>query len=582
MNPETKNCQNCKQNFIIESDDFVFYVKMGVPAPTWCPFCRFVRKMTFINERSLYKRECANCKSSIISMYNPESLFPVMCVKCYLSDDWEAIDYGMDYNFSAPFFKQFKLLKDKVPSRTLDQNERNGGGTEYSNFCYTSKDAYLSFNVTSSENIKYSKYVLKKNKNSMDSLIFADSDRCYEVVSGRRNFNSSFLVESDQCVESSFLYDCSNCVNCCLSTNLRNKSYVFLNQQLSREDYLKAVKGLCLDTYSGQKKAKEVFEEIYKKAFHKFAKVRNGVNIVGDFIENSKNLYHCYGVTDAENLKNVFFSMNVAKDSQDLIFTGREEECYEVAYGGRGMNRVILSISSGSGSRNLFYTDNCKGCTDCFGCVNLKNKQHCILNKQYTKEEYEELLPKIKQHMNEMPYVDKVGRVYTYGEFFPTELSPFDYNETVAFEENPLTKEEIFAQGYTWREMETKSHTATIKSSELPDSIGDVTDEICKEVIECPNGGDPLTRCTSAFKIIPDELSFYKQMQLPLPRFCPNCRYHLRMKWRNQFRFYKRECMCDLLNHAHAGKCEVEFETSYAPDRPEIVYCEKCYQQEVI
>ena len=27
--------------------------------------------------------------------------------------------------------------------------------------------------------------------------------------------------------------------------------------------------------------------------------------------------------------------------------------------------------------------------------------------------------------------------------------------------------------------------------------------------------------------------------------------------------------------------CKKEFETSYAPDRPEIVYCESCYNKEV-
>lgn len=33
---ETKSCQNCKKDFIIEPEDFNFYSKMKVPAPTWC------------------------------------------------------------------------------------------------------------------------------------------------------------------------------------------------------------------------------------------------------------------------------------------------------------------------------------------------------------------------------------------------------------------------------------------------------------------------------------------------------------------------------------------------------------------
>jgi hypothetical protein len=78
------------------------------------------------------------------------------------------------------------------------------------------------------------------------------------------------------------------------------------------------------------------------------------------------------------------------------------------------------------------------------------------------------------------------------------------------------------------------------------------------------------------------ELDFCKRMNIPLPRLCINCRHYERRVMRNSTNFYKRQCMCDKKNHFHgAGKCEVEFETSYAPERPEIVYCERCYQQEV-
>ena len=582
MNPEIKNCQNCKKDFTIDSDDFIFYKKLGIPAPSWCAYCRFIRRMTFINDRSLYKRECENCKKSNISMYSPETSIKVYCIKCYLGDTWDARDYARDYDFTKTFFEQFRDLKYSTPHRALDQNERNGEGCEYSNFCFTSKNSYLSFFTASSENIMYSKCHFKNNKNCVDCFTIKDCDKGYELIQSKQNYNSTFLVESNQCVDSHFLYDCNNCISCCMSVNLRNKSFVFKNKQLSREEYKIAVEQLMLETYSGQQQAQKNFDEIYKKSIHKYAHIKNSVDAQGDFIENSKNVKACYGLVDAENVRYTYSAVATTRDSYDLIFTGRLEESCEATVAGRGGSRLLFVLSCGGSSKNLFYCDSCRGCSDCFGCVSLSKKQYCILNKQYTEEEYEELLPKIKQHMNEMPYVDKVGRVYTYGEFFPTELSPFDYNETVAFEENPLTKEEILAQGYTWREMETKSHTATMKNKELPDSIGDISEEICKEVIECPNGGDPLTRCTSAFKIIPDELSFYKQMQLPLPRFCPNCRYHVRMKWRNPFRFYKRECVCDLSNHTHQGKCEVEFETTYAPDRSEIIYCEKCYQQEVV
>lgn len=585
---QSKVCQNCKKDFILEPDDFAFYEKLKVPPPTWCPHCRFIRKLTFINERSLYKRICYLCKAPIISMYSSDVPLPVLCIKCNLSDDWDAQNYGRDYDFSKTFFEQFKLLKYSVPHRALDQNERNGPGCEYANLCYTSKDIYLSFDVIGSEYIKYSSHVLKNNKNCMDSMVIKDNDLCYELVHASTNYNSSFLVESDRCVDSSFLYDCSNCTNCCLSSNLRNKSYVFNNRQLSKEEYQNAIHELRLETYSGQQNAKNAFKQMADKAIHRYANIKNSVNVVGDFIGNAKNMYHCYCLVGGENVKYAYFGGGVPMDSQDLIMTGRIEECYEFTLGGRGASRVVLSLSCAGGCKNLFYCDICRGCSDCFGCVGLKEKQYCILNKQYTKEEYFELIEKIKTHMSDMPYIDVKGRKYGFGECFPTEISPFAYNETIAYEENPMSKEEITASGYRWKDMELKSYTPTITGAGIPDSIRDAGDDITQEIIECPNRGKIETQCTSAYRILPDELSFYRQMNLPVPRYCPNCRYHERLKWKNSFRFYKRECMCTLPAHNHetnprqgGARCPNEFETMYPPGRPEIIYCKECYQAEV-
>lgn len=581
MNSETKICQNCKDNFTIESDDFSFYQKLKVPPPTWCPNCRFIRKLTFINHRSLYKRVCKNCDTTVISMYHSDTPLPVWCVKCYLSDAWDARDYARDYDFSRNFFEQFKELKYSTPHRALDQNERNGAGCEYSNLCYTSKNIYLSFDVGGSEDIKYSAYVFKHNKNCVDSLLIKENDRCYELVQAISNYNSSFLIESDQCIDSHFLYDCSNCVSCCLSSNIRNKSYVFRNKQLTKEEYKKAISALQLEIYSGQLRAKEEFHQISQKAIHKYAHIKNSINTVGDFIENSKNVYHSYGLINAENVKYVFVGTNTVKDSQDLVSTGKLEECYEAILAGRGGSRVVLSFSCGGGSKNLFYCDSCRDCSDCFGCVGLSKKQYCVFNKQYSKEEYQEIVEKIKIHMNEMPFIDTIGRKYTFGECFPTELSPFAYNETIAFEENPLSKDEIISLGYKWKDVEKKLYIPTIKSDAIPDSIHEVADAVCDEIIECPNQGKIETQCTSAYRILPDELSFYRQMNLPIPRYCPNCRYHQRLIWKNPFRFYKRQCMCELLNHQHKDQCLNEFETMYAPNRLETIYCKECYQKEV-
>ncbi len=256
------------------------------------------------------------------------------------------------------------------------------------------------------------------------------------------------------------------------------------------------------------------------------------------------------------------------------------------------------------------------------------------------------LVARIMKHMDEMPYVDKKGRIYKYGEFFPPELSPFSYNETVAQEYFPLTKDQAISQGYRWKEKEERNIQITMTNDQLPDHIKDVPDSIVNEIIQCSHAiitptdtditrtdagnsqllsvsGQKLSvscneQCTTAFKIIQSELDFYRKMNLPLPRLCPNCRHYQRIKQRNPLKLWKRKCMCNgiesqvnirtsdvqninnsvnsgtsdvqklnqyqnTIEHFHGDQpCPNEFETTYSPDRPEIVYCEACYNAEVV
>jgi hypothetical protein len=180
-----------------------------------------------------------------------------------------------------------------------------------------------------------------------------------------------------------------------------------------------------------------------------------------------------------------------------------------------------------------------------------------------------------------MPYVDKKGRVYKYGEFFPLELSPFGYNETTAQEYFPLNEKQTIENGYNWTKPKERNYGITKNGDDVPDRVIEVSDSIVHEVIGCEHKGECEEDCTAAFKILPEDLKFYRRMNLPLPRMCPNCRRYQRMKKRNPLKLWCRQCMCDKKHSHHQENCDIEFETTYSPDRPEIVYCEKCYQQEV-
>ena len=139
-----------------------------------------------------------------------------------------------------------------------------------------------------------------------------------------------------------------------------------------------------------------------------------------------------------------------------------------------------------------------------------------------------------------------------------------------------MTKEEVLARGWLWEDKVPGIFgKENIKTEDIPDSIEKIGDEVFEMVFKCVD-------CAKNYNIAPNEFTFYKKEKIPLPRRCPDCRYKKRFAIRLPRQLWHRACMCENKNHFHGTeKCEIEFETSYAPDRPEIVYCEKCYQQEV-
>ena len=590
MQSETKKCQNCKQDFTIEPDDFNFYEKIKVPPPTFCSECRLVRRMVWRNERSLFKRPCAKTGKQIITMFHPDADVVVYDHDIWWSDKWEPTDYGLNYDFSKPFFEQFRELLHKTPLANLGNN--NCLGSPYGNHNADCKYCYLLYASYNNERTHYS-YGAVGLKDCMDMYVGLDSELCYGDILCAGLYKTHFSYDSDESINSFFLKHCKNLQDCIGCVNLMNKSRCILNVQYSKEEYERRKSEFDFGSY---KKLCE-FEKLYNKFAlnlpKRYASIIKSTGATGNNIMNSKNVKNCFdlygGIEDSKYLIHILDM----KDSYDIYGGGAVIDLsYEGVDAGIQSSGQLFSVLTHS-CLNTYYTYMCFGSKNLFGCIGLQGKQYCILNKQYKKEEYEKLVPKIIEQMNTMPYKGKKGLIYKYGEFFPAELSPFAYNETIAQEYFSKTKEEIIKNGYNYRVPSGHDYKPTIKSENLPDHIKDVPETILDEIIACPNNGDEKTQCTKAYRIIKTELDFLKNNNIALPRYCPNCRHYQRLKQRNPFHLWHRQCQCAGINsenkkytntieHTHGSEpCPNEFETPYAPDRPEIIYCEKCYQQEV-
>ena len=572
MNSKIKQCQNCKTKFIIEPEDFEFYRKINVPEPTFCPECRLQRRMAFRKESpTFYRRKCEATGKDLISFYHPKSPVKIYDQKYWWSDKWDPMEYGIDYDFNKTFFEQFYQLIKRVPFPAVFND--NVVKSDYCNACASIKNCYLVTNSGYGENLSYANRAVKC-KDSLDIYITDKSELCYQDLYCSNSYKLFFSDHCDSCIESYFLYDCRNCKNCIGCANLRHKQYYIFNKPYGKEEYKRKAKEFNLGSYSGLLKLQKKFSEFRKKSLHKFGNITKSINVSGNEIANSRNCHYVFDIKDCENLKYVNWAGFgfPLKDTYDCgPGTFSAELFYESIDAGAESSRNLFANVSYYSS-NIEYSFNLRSCSNLFACVGLRHKQYCILNKQYTKEQYQELLPKIKKHMNDMPYTDKKGRIYKYGEFFPIELSPFSYEKSIAQEHFILSKNQAGKKGYPWFDKLKPDYQPTIKTKDLPDNIKDAKKSILDEIVECANAP---SKCigSGVFKLISKELDFYKKQNLPLPRLCPLCRHRERIKQRNPMKLYTRQCM----NKA----CSNTFQTTYALDRKEIIYCEECYLKEV-
>jgi hypothetical protein len=257
-----------------------------------------------------------------------------------------------------------------------------------------------------------------------------------------------------------------------------------------------------------------------------------------------------------EDTKNTYASVSL-KSSMDLYHVGWGTELSYEIHGCKGLyNSKFCHLCYDN--RDIEYSDSCQNCQNLFGCISIKKGEYMILNKKYSKEEYLELKEKIIEHMK------KTGE---YGEFFPPSIAPVCYNETQGNYYMPEKKEIILFRGWKWEDkIPGIFGKETIKLENIPDDIKNVDDKILTAVLACD-------KCKKNYNITKDELAFYKKENIPLPHSCPECRYKKRFAIRLPRKLWHRKCMKE--------GCSNEFETSYSPDRKEIIYCESCYNKKV-
>ena len=563
-----QTCRQCNAEFSVVDEDLEFYKKIfptfdgktfEIPAPTLCPDCRRQRRLSGRNATKLYKRKSDLSGKEFISPYPPNSTNKVYDYEEMRLDSWNPLDFGRDFDFNRPFFEQFDELYRDVPvnSRnvTLEEN------SDFTNNATGLKDCYLLQNSNYSEDCFYGMKV-NDSRDCVDNYICLNSENCYECVNIENCYSCSFCTDSSNCRDSILLSNCTACKDCFSCTNLNNKEFYYHNEPSTKEEIEKIKKEFLNNDLLDRVKFIEKGRKFLNSYPKRFAHVLKSEDSTGDYINNSNNIFESFQINASENLR-YCYNIISSKDSIDFDAWGNDTS-YVINSEEVGENSLNIYFSRMiEQGTNLFYCIGMYGgCHDCFGCAGLSHQEYCVFNKKYSKEEYEKLVCKIIEHMT---------KEAEWGEYFPIKFSPFCYNESAASDFYPLSRDQALELGAPWQDEDFSPHY----EGEIynPEPISSYTnnsekvDQALAGILKCSVSGRP-------FKLQAGELAFYIKNNIQIPNLHPDERHSQRFKLTNPLTTWHRKCMNE--------GCENEFETTYAPDRPERVFCESCYQKEII
>jgi hypothetical protein len=566
---QNKSCTSCSKEFIIDAADLEFYDKIApifdgkkfVPLPpVLCPDCRNIKRSAFRNERNLYKRKCDKSGKEIISIYSADkSDYKVYDIKEYYKDDWDALEYGRDFDFNRPFFEQFDQLLKAVPRQSLFNTMTEG--CEYSNYIAACKNCYMSMICYYNTENSHFCYRVYTSKDNMDLNYCIQVEKCYECAYSNQCFGCRNSVRLNNCRDCYLSVDLTGCNNCILCSNLNRKEYCIRNVQYSKKEFEKLKSEFDFGSRKAVNEYLEEFEKLKLASPVKYANLTKCEDCEGDNLVECKNSINCFDGYKLENAKNCF-----GEESKNIMDArgGTYEWALECNHTGFGQN--FIGCSSTLKAHDMYYCDSCQGGHDCFGCVGLRNKEYCIFNKQYSKEEYGKLASRIAEKM-----IDEG----VWGHFYPLELSSFGYNETLAQVLFPKTKEEAIALGAKWQDNDYSLKFDGKFYEPLDDiknyiSSSTNRDELLAGILKCKTS-------EKAYRIMSQELAFYLDNSIPIPDEHYDVRFDNKFKMRT-YTLYDRACMCHGECNKHQNLCPNKFKSAYSKDSNFKVFCESCYQ----
>lgn len=550
LTPHTRTCKETGESFDITARDIEMFKLLRVPPPQTTWWARTRQKRMFIAGFEFFRRTLPDGRD-VVSMFDPESFTHIMPNVEWHSDAFDRFSYGKPLDPAKPFFDQWKTLSYAVPRPAIAQDAKSVN-SDYAIYDHESKNCYYTLGGLNNEDLLYAD-MCGWAKNSADAILLMKGEWCYFDAVCTECTRVSFSERCESCVNVLFSLACKNCTDCFGCTNLRNKKFCFLNEQLTEEEYKKRIGAIDLSDARVVEEWKVKTALLWKAAYRRSETNRHSENVVGDEINDSRDVegivvqksercYHGYGLPGG------------GKDCMDFLSSVKTERCYNSV---RTFNAYENKMTFGTdGCIDVEYSEHLNNCEHCFGCFGLKHQKFCIFNVQYTEEEYWPMVDAIKTAM--------LARG-EYGEFFPHVLSPHAYNTSHAMTLFPDIEEVTKTTGARWYSFDSDKKSDALPIEELPYKLADTGDDVLTKRFRCPVSG-------RAFGIVKPELEFHRMMGFALSRVHPSVRHKELAERILPLRLSPRVC----------DSCGKALMTRIPPTHTAPVYCSECYEAIVL
>ncbi len=576
-----------KEAEILDKISPVFdWKKYSLPYSNLSPKAREIRRMMWRNERNLFKRKCDATGKDIISVYGPEYQWMVYYFKDYNSDIWNPFDYWINFEEITDIWKSIKDFFTNTPARSLNLRDAMEN-CDYSNYGQSAKDCYMCQCPAMSEKSMYSFTPIFSNYD-IDSYLSEKSEITYESLYSMWTYKCFYCQDvsnSNDCYFSKDLKNCKNVIGCVW---LDDKEHYIFNKKVTKKDFENKLNDIFKD-YSSVEKFKKESNDFFIRFPKRNLINLNSENIIWNNIRYSKNIIWWNNIIQLED--SLYCSVS-------WLSSNNLKDCYASWLNSSYVNEFIWMSDTFKSSFwifvsaiNSYYVTWWK-VDNSFFTIWLENQEYCIFNKKYSREEYEKKAPII---------IEKMMEQWLWWEFFTAEFSPFAYNDSIAndyypikniiyldenkniiknesndstwewtiyiLEPNKFLSSAILDLGWEekisikWRikeeEIIIQNWIKIIKAIDLPEKISDVKDDILDSVIICKQTNKP-------FKIIKQELDFYRKYNLPIPRLHPKVRFKNRLN-----KLPKKD-----LSLINCSKCNTQILSVWWKEN---VICQDCY-----